>query len=116
MITHFYIQDSVQYVRCSKQYANNPAPFCCIAQCYIAPLWSIILPLHHVCFSRKEDAGVLLYKDHLPVSQVVVGDVHRSGSEARLTVGPLRCQGDRKCRSASNVSTTHKQSQACPQN
>jgi len=37
-----------------------------------------------------------MYKDHLPVSQVVVGDLHRSGSEAKLTVGPLRCQGDRK--------------------
>lgn len=75
----------------------NISHVCCIVQCYIAPLWSIILPLHCVCFSRKEDAGMLMYKDHLPVSQVVVGDIHRSGSEAKLTVGPLRCQGDRKC-------------------
>lgn len=44
---------------------------------------------------RREDAGVLMYKDHLPVTQVVVGDTRRSGSEAKLTVGPLRCQGDR---------------------
>ncbi|TRY55799.1 hypothetical protein DNTS_025645 [Danionella cerebrum] len=43
----------------------------------------------------KEDSGLLMYKDHLPVSQVVVGDVYRSGSEAKLTIGPLRCQGDR---------------------
>lgn len=35
-----------------------------------------------------------MYKDHLPVSQVVVGDTNRAGSEAKLTVGPLRCQGD----------------------
>ena len=37
------------------------------------------------------------YKDHLPVSQVVVGDTDRQGSEAKLSVGPLRCQGDSKC-------------------
>uniref|UniRef100_A0A1A8QBP0 Contactin-associated protein-like 2 n=2 Tax=Nothobranchius TaxID=28779 RepID=A0A1A8QBP0_9TELE len=45
--------------------------------------------------SWKEDAGLLIYKDHLPVSEVVVGDTSRSGSEAKLTVGPLKCQGDR---------------------
>ncbi|XP_024135915.1 contactin-associated protein-like 2b [Oryzias melastigma] len=43
----------------------------------------------------KEDAGLLVYKDHLPVSQVVVGDTSKSGSEAKLTVGPLKCRGDR---------------------
>uniref|UniRef100_A0A8C1TNZ6 Contactin associated protein like 2b n=1 Tax=Cyprinus carpio TaxID=7962 RepID=A0A8C1TNZ6_CYPCA len=53
----------------------------------------------------KEDAGMLMYKDHLPVSQVVVGDVHRSGSEARLTVGPLRCQGDRHFWNAASFNT-----------
>uniref|UniRef100_A0A669EDF5 Contactin associated protein 2b n=1 Tax=Oreochromis niloticus TaxID=8128 RepID=A0A669EDF5_ORENI len=42
----------------------------------------------------KEDSGLLVYKDHLPVSQVVVGDTSRAGSEAKLTVGPLRCRGD----------------------
>ncbi|KAF4020436.1 hypothetical protein G4228_012260 [Cervus hanglu yarkandensis] len=45
----------------------------------------------------RKDAGFLSYKDHLPVSQVVVGDTDRQGSEAKLSVGPLRCQGDRKC-------------------
>ncbi|XP_012517535.1 PREDICTED: contactin-associated protein-like 2 [Propithecus coquereli] len=43
----------------------------------------------------RKDAGFLSYKDHLPVSQVVVGDTDRQGSEAKLSVGPLRCQGDR---------------------
>ncbi|XP_056149737.1 contactin-associated protein-like 2b [Lampris incognitus] len=43
----------------------------------------------------REDVGLLVYKDHLPVSQVVVGDINRPGSEAKLTVGPLRCHGDR---------------------
>uniref|UniRef100_A0A8C4D703 Contactin associated protein like 2b n=1 Tax=Dicentrarchus labrax TaxID=13489 RepID=A0A8C4D703_DICLA len=45
----------------------------------------------------REDAGLLVYKDHLPVSQVVVGDTSRAGSEAKLTIGPLKCQGDREC-------------------
>ena len=45
---------------------------------------------------RREDAGLLVYKDHLPVSQVVVGDTSRAGSEAKLTVGSLRCRGDRE--------------------
>ncbi|XP_035990184.1 contactin-associated protein-like 2 isoform X5 [Fundulus heteroclitus] len=43
----------------------------------------------------KEDAGLLVYKDHLPVNKVVVGDTSRAGSEGKLTVGPLKCQGDR---------------------
>ncbi|XP_056599327.1 contactin-associated protein-like 2b [Triplophysa dalaica] len=53
----------------------------------------------------KEDAGLLLYKDNLPVNQVVVGDTHRSGSEAKLTVGPLRCQGDRHYWNAASFNT-----------
>ncbi|XP_043082923.1 contactin-associated protein-like 2a [Puntigrus tetrazona] len=43
----------------------------------------------------RDDSGLLVYKDHLPVSQVAVGDTNRPGSEAKLTVGPLRCYGDR---------------------
>lgn len=30
------------------------------------------------------------------MNQVVVGDTDRQGSEAKLSVGPLRCQGDSK--------------------
>ncbi|KAM8839460.1 contactin-associated protein-like 2 [Synchiropus picturatus] len=41
----------------------------------------------------KEDSGHLFYKDHLPVKQVVAGDLSRAGSEAKVTVGPLRCHG-----------------------
>uniref|UniRef100_A0A8C7ZEV1 Contactin associated protein 2 n=1 Tax=Oryzias sinensis TaxID=183150 RepID=A0A8C7ZEV1_9TELE len=44
----------------------------------------------------REDSGLLVYKEHLPVSQVAVGDTNRPGSEAKLTVGPLRCHGDSK--------------------
>ncbi|XP_029936327.1 contactin-associated protein-like 5 isoform X2 [Myripristis murdjan] len=41
------------------------------------------------------DTGVLSYKDHLPVSQIVIGDTNRTGSEAVYRVGPLRCYGDK---------------------
>ncbi|KAM9342700.1 LOW QUALITY PROTEIN: contactin-associated protein-like 5 [Pholidichthys leucotaenia] len=41
------------------------------------------------------DTGILSYKDHLPVSQIVIGDTDRMGSQAVYHVGPLRCYGDR---------------------
>ncbi|KAI1902119.1 hypothetical protein AGOR_G00041430 [Albula goreensis] len=53
----------------------------------------------------REDSGLLMYKDHLPVSQVTVGDTNRPGSEAKLTVGPLRCQGDRNYWNAASFTT-----------
>lgn len=34
--------------------------------------------------------------DHLPVTQVVVGDTNRSNSEAQFFLRPLRCYGDRE--------------------
>uniref|UniRef100_H3AW98 Contactin associated protein 1 n=1 Tax=Latimeria chalumnae TaxID=7897 RepID=H3AW98_LATCH len=40
------------------------------------------------------DIGILNYRHHLPITQVVVGDTNRTGSEARFTAGPLRCYGD----------------------
>lgn len=43
---------------------------------------------------RTNDTGLLSYKDHLPVSRMVVGDTDRTGSEALHHVGPLRCYGD----------------------
>lgn len=43
---------------------------------------------------RANDTGVLSYKDHLPVSQIVIGDTDRTGSQAVYLVGPLRCYGD----------------------
>ncbi|CAI5673435.1 unnamed protein product [Oreochromis niloticus] len=53
----------------------------------------------------REDSGLLVYQEHLPVSQVVVGDTNRSGSEAKLTVGPLRCQGDSNYWNAASFTT-----------
>uniref|UniRef100_A0A8C4Y0K3 Contactin associated protein 1 n=1 Tax=Gopherus evgoodei TaxID=1825980 RepID=A0A8C4Y0K3_9SAUR len=41
------------------------------------------------------DKGLLNFVDHLPVTQVVVGDTNRSQSEAQFLLGPLRCYGDR---------------------
>ncbi|KAF7645180.1 hypothetical protein LDENG_00208660 [Lucifuga dentata] len=45
--------------------------------------------------SWANDTGVLSYKDHLPVSQILIGDTDRTGSEAVYQVGPLRCYGDK---------------------
>lgn len=53
----------------------------------------------------RDDSGLLVYKDHLPVSQVAVGDTNRPGSEAKLTVGPLRCQGDGNYWNAASFTT-----------
>ncbi|XP_074915905.1 contactin-associated protein 1 [Chelonoidis abingdonii] len=43
----------------------------------------------------RTDKGLLNFVDHLPVTQVVVGDTNRSHSEAQFLLGPLRCYGDR---------------------
>ncbi|XP_033856004.3 contactin-associated protein-like 2 [Acipenser ruthenus] len=53
----------------------------------------------------RKDTGLLTYKDHLPVSQLVVGDANRPGSEAKLDVRPLRCQGDRNYWNAAAFNT-----------
>uniref|UniRef100_A0A3Q3GC94 Contactin associated protein 2 n=1 Tax=Kryptolebias marmoratus TaxID=37003 RepID=A0A3Q3GC94_KRYMA len=53
----------------------------------------------------REDSGLLTYKEHLPVSQVTVGDTNRPGSEAKLTVGPLRCHGDNNYWNAASFTT-----------
>ncbi|KAJ3592556.1 hypothetical protein NHX12_007683 [Muraenolepis orangiensis] len=43
----------------------------------------------------SNDTGVLSYKEHLPVSRIVIGDTNRTGSEAVYQVGALRCYGDK---------------------
>uniref|UniRef100_A0A5F8GBP9 Contactin associated protein 1 n=1 Tax=Monodelphis domestica TaxID=13616 RepID=A0A5F8GBP9_MONDO len=43
----------------------------------------------------RTDKGLLTFVDHLPVTQVVVGDTNRSNSEAQFFLKPLRCYGDR---------------------
>nr|XP_021335544.1 contactin-associated protein-like 5 isoform X4 [Danio rerio] len=41
------------------------------------------------------DTGVLSYKDHLPLSEIAIGDTNRTNSQAELQIGPLRCYGNR---------------------
>lgn len=48
----------------------------------------------HPALCRYSDKGYLDFRDHLPVRRVVIGDTNRTGSEAKFTVGPLRCHGD----------------------
>ncbi|CAM9334918.1 unnamed protein product, partial [Lampetra planeri] len=53
------------------------------------------------------DTGILSYKDHLPVSQIVIGDINRTGSQAVYHIGPLRCYGDK---SVWNAATFYQES------
>uniref|UniRef100_A0A8C4VP48 Contactin associated protein family member 4 n=1 Tax=Gopherus evgoodei TaxID=1825980 RepID=A0A8C4VP48_9SAUR len=41
------------------------------------------------------DTGFLSYKEHLPVTEIVVSDTDRPHSEAAYKLGPLLCRGDR---------------------
>ncbi|XP_066511823.1 contactin-associated protein-like 5 [Hoplias malabaricus] len=45
--------------------------------------------------SWENDTGLLSYKDHLPVTEIVIGDTNRTNSEAVYRVGSLQCYGDR---------------------
>ncbi|XP_031749305.1 contactin-associated protein-like 5 [Xenopus tropicalis] len=51
------------------------------------------------------DTGFLNFKDHLPVSQIVITDANRTGSEAAWRIGPLRCYGDRSFWNAVSFNT-----------
>ncbi|XP_030065244.1 contactin-associated protein-like 5 isoform X4 [Microcaecilia unicolor] len=51
------------------------------------------------------DTGLLSFKDHLPVTQIVITDTNRSNSEAAWRIGPLRCYGDRKFWNAASFTT-----------
>ncbi|XP_069580049.1 contactin-associated protein-like 5 isoform X1 [Brachyistius frenatus] len=50
------------------------------------------------------DTGILSYKDHLPVSHMVIGDTNRTGSEAIYHIGPLRCYGHNSMWNAASFS------------
>lgn len=73
-------------------FLTNPLTLMCslgFASSFYSPL----------CFSqpsRTNDSGLLTHKETLPVRSVVLGDVHRPGSERAYRVGPLRCHGDSK--------------------
>ncbi|XP_035878469.1 contactin-associated protein-like 5 [Phyllostomus discolor] len=61
----------------------------------------ICLDIRHFCNCDADkdewtnDTGFLSFKDHLPVTQIVITDTNRSNSEAAWKIGPLRCYGDR---------------------
>ncbi|XP_039350698.1 contactin-associated protein-like 5 isoform X6 [Mauremys reevesii] len=61
------------------------------------------------CDADKEewthDTGLLSFKDHLPVTQLVITDTNRSNSEAAWRIGPLRCHGDRQFWNAASFNT-----------
>ncbi|XP_040084855.1 contactin-associated protein-like 5 isoform X3 [Oryx dammah] len=59
------------------------------------------LDIRHFCNCDADkdewtnDTGFLSFKDHLPVTQIVITDTDRTNSEAAWRIGPLRCYGDR---------------------
>ncbi|KAJ7413024.1 hypothetical protein BTVI_44363 [Pitangus sulphuratus] len=55
--------------------------------------------------NRTNDTGLLAFKDHLPVTQIVITDTNRSNSEAAWKIGPLRCYGDRQFWNAASFNT-----------
>nr|XP_025743681.1 contactin-associated protein-like 4 [Callorhinus ursinus] len=54
---------------------------------------------HCNCYADQDewtnDTGVLSYKEHLPVTRIVVTDTARPSSAVAYKLGPLLCQGDR---------------------
>uniref|UniRef100_A0A8C9FZD2 Contactin associated protein like 5 n=1 Tax=Pavo cristatus TaxID=9049 RepID=A0A8C9FZD2_PAVCR len=54
---------------------------------------------------ETNDTGLLAFKDHLPVTQIVITDTNRSNSEAAWKIGPLRCYGDRQFWNAASFNT-----------
>ncbi|XP_060683716.1 contactin-associated protein-like 5 [Hemiscyllium ocellatum] len=51
------------------------------------------------------DTGLLSYKDHLPVTQIIIGDINKTNSEATYKLGPLRCHGDGNYWNAASFNT-----------
>nr|XP_004659657.1 contactin-associated protein-like 4 isoform X1 [Jaculus jaculus] len=51
------------------------------------------------------DTGFLSYKEHLPVTKIVITDTGRPQSEAAYKLGPLLCQGDRSFWNAASFNT-----------
>ncbi|XP_062904740.1 contactin-associated protein-like 5 [Mobula hypostoma] len=51
------------------------------------------------------DTGILSYKDHLPVTQIIIGDINKMNSEAIFKLGPLRCHGDGNYWNAASFNT-----------
>ncbi|XP_029394544.1 contactin-associated protein like 5-2 [Mus pahari] len=77
------------------------------------PYWGGYVPgvqqcgcvLEESCLEMTNDTGFLSFKDHLPVTQIIISDTNRSNSEAAWRIGPLRCYGDRHLWNAVSFST-----------
>ncbi|XP_075465882.1 contactin-associated protein-like 5 isoform X2 [Ascaphus truei] len=69
------------------------------------------IDVRHFCncdadkYEWTNDTGFLNFKDHLPVSQIVITDTNRPGSEAAWKIGSLRCYGDRSFWNAASFNT-----------
>ncbi|XP_052057008.1 contactin-associated protein like 5-3 isoform X3 [Apodemus sylvaticus] len=61
--------------------------------------------LEESCMDMSNDTGFLSFKDHLPVTQIIITDTNRSKSESAWRIGPLRCYGDRHFWNAVSFST-----------
>ncbi|XP_028629685.1 contactin-associated protein like 5-1 isoform X3 [Grammomys surdaster] len=61
--------------------------------------------LEESCIELANDTGLFSFKDHLPVTQIIITDTNRSNSEAAWRIGPLRCYGDRHFWNAVSFST-----------
>ncbi|XP_006888882.1 PREDICTED: contactin-associated protein-like 4 isoform X1 [Elephantulus edwardii] len=51
------------------------------------------------------DTGFLSYKEHLPVTKIVITDAGRPQSEAAYKLGPLLCRGDRSFWNSASFNT-----------
>ncbi|XP_069481771.1 contactin-associated protein-like 4 [Ambystoma mexicanum] len=51
------------------------------------------------------DTGILSYKEHLPVTQIIITDTDRPNSEAAYKLGPLLCWGDRRFWNSASFNT-----------
>ncbi|XP_048211046.1 contactin-associated protein-like 4 isoform X2 [Perognathus longimembris pacificus] len=51
------------------------------------------------------DTGFLSYKEHLPVTEIVITDTGRPHSEAAYKLGPLLCRGDRSFWNSASFNT-----------
>ncbi|XP_052056981.1 contactin-associated protein like 5-2 isoform X2 [Apodemus sylvaticus] len=77
------------------------------------PYWGDSVPgaqqcrcgLEETCLEMINDTSLLSYKDHLPVTQIIISDTNRSNSEVAWRIGPLRCYGDRHFWNAVSFST-----------
>lgn len=70
-----------------------PSNVSMIMKCYEKHLGKLCLSFY---LFRTNDTGFLSYKEHLPVTEIVITDTDRPNSEAAYKLGPLLCRGDSK--------------------